>query len=224
MSEVDEFLTTTLDRLIQAEKALLSGDLAPWLAMWSTQDPVTLFGVNATEHGADAVRRTFNWQTSWFTNCIAHSFELVTAGVSGDLAYTVAFEYASVSVGGGPVQPLTTRATHVYRREGASGRSSTATATSLRSIRVRRLGVDQPGGEGSQLALDTHDPNPGGRVGSYQLTRPQVAPTPGNGCDAIRPGSTSLMSVRHPSSCRLRDHGETRGKASEIRVWEEVDR
>jgi len=118
MSEVDEFLTTTLDRLIQAEKALLfNGDLAPWLTMWSTQDPVTLFGVDVTEHGADAVRRAFHWQASWFTGCTAHSFDLVAAGVSGDLAYTVAFEHASVSIGGGPVQSLTNRATHVYRRE-----------------------------------------------------------------------------------------------------------
>jgi len=117
MSEVDEFLTATLDRLIQAEQALLNGDPAPWLAMWSTQEPVTLFGVNATTHGAEAVPRTFHWQMSWFTNCTAHSFELVAAGVSGDLAYTVAVEHASVSVGGGPVQSLTTRATHVYRRE-----------------------------------------------------------------------------------------------------------
>ena len=118
MTEVDEFLSTTLDRLSQAEKALLNGDPAPWLAMWSTQDPVTLFGVNETTHGADAVHRAFHWQMSWFTNCTAHSFELVAAGVSGDLAYTVMLEYATVSVGGGPVESLTTRATHVYRREG----------------------------------------------------------------------------------------------------------
>jgi ketosteroid isomerase-like protein len=117
MSEVDEFLATTLDRLIQAEQALLNGDLAPWLAMWSTQEPVILFGADATTHGADAVRRTFHWQASWFTHCTAHRFELVAAGASGDLAYTVAFEHASLSVGGGPVQPLITRATHVYRRE-----------------------------------------------------------------------------------------------------------
>ena len=84
MSEVDEFLATTLDRLIQAEQALLlNGDLAPWLAMWSTREPVTLFGVDATTRGADAVRRTFHWQASWVTHCTAHSVELVAAGVSG---------------------------------------------------------------------------------------------------------------------------------------------
>jgi ketosteroid isomerase-like protein len=117
MSEVDEFLTTTLDRQIQAEQALIDGDLAPWLAMWSTQDPVTLFGMDATKQGADAVRRTFPWAASLFSHCTAFRFDLVAAGVSGDLAYTVAVEHVSGSVGGGPVQPLTTRVTHVYRRE-----------------------------------------------------------------------------------------------------------
>jgi ketosteroid isomerase-like protein len=117
MSEVDEFLTTTLDRQIQAEQALIDGDLAPWLAMWSTQEPVTLFGVDATKHGADAVRRTFPWAASWFTHCTAFRFDLVAAGVSGDLADTVAVEHASASVGGGPVQSLTNRATQVYRCE-----------------------------------------------------------------------------------------------------------
>lgn len=118
MSEVDEFLSMTLNRLIQAEQALLfKGDLSPWLAMWSSQEPVTLFGVDATKQGADEVRRAFEWQASWISNCTAHRVELVAAGASGDLAYTVTFEHASVSVGGGPVQSLTNRATHVYRRE-----------------------------------------------------------------------------------------------------------
>ena len=71
MSEVDDFLATTLDRLIQAEQALLNGDLAPWLAMWSTQEPVILFGADATKQGADAVRRTFQWAAPWFSNCTA---------------------------------------------------------------------------------------------------------------------------------------------------------
>jgi len=117
MNEVDEFLSTTLDRQIQAEQALIDGDLAPWLAMWSTQEPVTLFGMDATKQGAEAVRRTFHWAASWFSHCTAFRFDLVAAGVSGDLAYTVAVEHVSASVGGGPIQPLTTRVTHVYRRE-----------------------------------------------------------------------------------------------------------
>jgi ketosteroid isomerase-like protein len=118
MSEVDEFLSTILDRLFQAEQALLlDGDLAPWLAMWSTQEPVTLFRLDATTRGAEAVRRTFPWQASLLSNCTAFRFELVAAGGGGDLADTVAVEYASGSVGGGPVRSLTNRATHVYRCE-----------------------------------------------------------------------------------------------------------
>jgi hypothetical protein len=44
MSELDDFLTPTLDRQLDAEKALINGDPGPRLAMWSTQDPVTMFG------------------------------------------------------------------------------------------------------------------------------------------------------------------------------------
>ena len=91
--------------------------MSPRLAMWSTQEPVTLFGVDATKQGTEAVRRTFAWQASWISHCTAHRLELVAAGASGDLAYTVAFEHATVSVGGGPLQSLTNRATHIFRRE-----------------------------------------------------------------------------------------------------------
>ncbi len=44
-------------------------------------------------------------------------FELVAAGVSSDLAYTVGYEHTSVSMDGVPVEPYTLRVTHVYRRE-----------------------------------------------------------------------------------------------------------
>jgi ketosteroid isomerase-like protein len=43
--------------------------------------------------------------------------ELLAAGVSGDLAYTVELEHTSVSVDGVPVEPYTLRVTQVYRRE-----------------------------------------------------------------------------------------------------------
>jgi hypothetical protein len=44
MSDLDDFLATTLARQVQAEQALLNGDPAPRLAMWSTHDPVTVLG------------------------------------------------------------------------------------------------------------------------------------------------------------------------------------
>jgi ketosteroid isomerase-like protein len=160
MSEVDEFLSTTLHRLIQAEQALLlDGDLAPWLAMWSTQEPVTLFGVDATKQGTDAVRRTFRWQASWISHCTAHRFELVAAGASGDLAYTVAFEYASVSVGGGPVQSLTNRATQVYRREDGQWKIVHRHTDQPPIDQGLPPGVDQLGG---RAASSGYPPRPGG--------------------------------------------------------------
>ena len=44
MSELDDFLTPTLARQLEAEKALINGDPGPRLAMWSTQDPMTVLG------------------------------------------------------------------------------------------------------------------------------------------------------------------------------------
>jgi SnoaL-like domain len=45
-----------------------------------------------------------------------YDFEVVAAGASGDLAYTVGYEHNRVKVDGQP-QTYTLRATHVYRRE-----------------------------------------------------------------------------------------------------------
>jgi hypothetical protein len=42
MSDLDDFLATTLARQVEAEEALHNGDPEPRLAMWSTQDPVTV--------------------------------------------------------------------------------------------------------------------------------------------------------------------------------------
>jgi hypothetical protein len=44
MSDPDDFLATTLAPQVEAEEALHNGDPAPRLAMWSTQDPVTVWG------------------------------------------------------------------------------------------------------------------------------------------------------------------------------------
>ena len=117
MSELDDFLTKTLARQVEAEEALHNGDLTPRMQMWSTQDPVTVFGAIKSGSGWDEVSRLFRWIGSRFSNCTAYRFELVAAGVSSDLAYTVGFEHSSVSIDGVPIEPYTLRVTHVYRRE-----------------------------------------------------------------------------------------------------------
>jgi ketosteroid isomerase-like protein len=117
MSELDDFLTPTLTRQVEAEEALINGDPAPRLAMWSTQDPVTVFGAMTTNSGQEEVRRLFRWLATRFSDCTDYRFELVAAGASGDLAYTVGYEHTAFSMDGAPVEPSTLRVTHIYRRE-----------------------------------------------------------------------------------------------------------
>ena len=117
MSELDDFLTPTLDRQLEAEKALINGDPGPRLAMWSTQDPVTVFGAEKSVIGSEEAREVFRWLAMRFFNCTDYRFELVAAGASGDLAYTLGYERFSFSMDGGPAEPITLRVTHVYRRE-----------------------------------------------------------------------------------------------------------
>lgn len=122
MPDLDDFLDQTLAQQVQAEEAMHNGDPAPRLALWSTHDPVTLFGAATSKTGAAAVREFFRLLAERFSDCTAYRFELVAAGVSGDLAYTVGYEHTAVSIGGVPVAPYTLRVTHIYRREDGAWR------------------------------------------------------------------------------------------------------
>ena len=117
MNELDDFLTPTLTRQLQAEQALINGDPGPRLAMWSTQDPVTVFGRDRTTIGSEEVTQAFHWLATRFSNLTDYRFELVAAGASGDPAYTLGYEHITFSIDGGPVEPTTLRVTHLYRRE-----------------------------------------------------------------------------------------------------------
>jgi ketosteroid isomerase-like protein len=119
MSDLDDFLAETHPRLVAELEALHNGDPQPRLAMWSTRDPVTLFGAAMPlKSGSDEVSKAFRWIASRWSDCTDQRVDVVAAGVSGDLAYTVTFEHTSVSVDGVPVEPYTLRVTQVYRREG----------------------------------------------------------------------------------------------------------
>ena len=60
MSEPDDFLTPTLARQLEAEQALINGDPGPRLAMWSTQEPVTVFGAEKSVIGSEEARQVFH--------------------------------------------------------------------------------------------------------------------------------------------------------------------
>ena len=117
MAEVEAFLASTLPRLTEADAALHNGDAGPRMALWSRNDPVTLFGAAVTNSGWAEIGPTFDWLASRFSNCESFEYEVMAAGASGDLAYVVGFEHTTAAVGGAPPVPYSLRVTTVFRRE-----------------------------------------------------------------------------------------------------------
>jgi ketosteroid isomerase-like protein len=118
VSSLQGFLDSFIPRQEAADDALHNGDVEPRKQLWSREDPVTLlgaFGVAAS--GWDEVSKTFDWVASQFSKCEGFRLEVIAAGVSGDLAYTVGYEHSLVSRDDGPVKSNRLRVTHVYRRE-----------------------------------------------------------------------------------------------------------
>lgn len=118
LAETEEFLAAMLPRQLAAEHAFCRGDHSLRTDTWSQRDPVTLFGAAATVRtGWNDLSETFAGLSARFEELTAYDLELVAAGASGDLAYTVGFEHKTVIADGRSVT-YTLRVTHVYRREG----------------------------------------------------------------------------------------------------------
>jgi quercetin dioxygenase-like cupin family protein/ketosteroid isomerase-like protein len=117
-SDLEEFRSTILARQAEAEEAFVNGDAGPRMELWSRRDPVTLFGaIGMSESGWDQLAKTFPWVASRFSNVSDYRFDVELVEVSGDMAYTLGFERCNASIAGRPVEPITVRVTHVYRRE-----------------------------------------------------------------------------------------------------------
>jgi ketosteroid isomerase-like protein len=117
MSDRDDFLEWVRTRLYDAELALHNGDAAPRLAIWSTNEPVTVMGALKSATNYPDTNELFKELEGTFSDCTSYSFELVAADVLGDMAYTVGYEHTQASINGEP-RAYTLRATQVYRREG----------------------------------------------------------------------------------------------------------
>ena len=117
MSETEEFLASVLPRLTAADTALHNGNAAPRKALWSTTDPVTLFGAAMMTTGWPRIEATFDRLATQFSDCTAFDIEVVAADASGDLAYLVAFEHTTASIGGDLPAPYVLRVTTIFRRE-----------------------------------------------------------------------------------------------------------
>jgi ketosteroid isomerase-like protein len=115
-TETDSFLAEVIPTQRAAEQAIHNGDVEPRLALWSRRDPVTLYGARLSGSGWADLEPIFREVASWFSGSQEYEFEVIAAGASGDLAYTVGYERNNVQVEG-KRRVYTLRATHVYRRE-----------------------------------------------------------------------------------------------------------
>jgi ketosteroid isomerase-like protein len=119
MGELEEFLETVVRRQEAADAALHNGDAEPRMQTYSHEDPVTVLGaLGVAASGWEEVSETFRWVASRFKGAEGFRLEVIAAGVSGNLAYTVGYEHSMISdEEGGPMHPHHLRVTHVYRRE-----------------------------------------------------------------------------------------------------------
>ena len=118
MNDVDAFLESMLPRLESADTDLHNGDATARTALWSRNEPVTLFGAAVTTSGWEKIGATFDWLATRFSNCSSFSYEVLAAGVSDDLAYIVGIERTTASIGDDPPANYTLRVTTILRREG----------------------------------------------------------------------------------------------------------
>jgi ketosteroid isomerase-like protein len=109
-------LESVLPRLTEADTALHNGDAGLRMAIWSHNDPVTVFGALLNVSGWGEVSRAFEWLSSRFSNG-SYDYEVIAAGASGDLGYIVGIEHTTASVGGAATEAYELRVTTILRRE-----------------------------------------------------------------------------------------------------------
>jgi ketosteroid isomerase-like protein len=117
MDDVDAFVATVVPRLTEEVRALHRGDVNPRKALWSHREPVSLFGAALTGRGWPEVEAAFDRLAAAFSGTESCDYEVVAAGVSGDLGYVVGIEHSVSSVRGAEPMAYALRVTTVLRRE-----------------------------------------------------------------------------------------------------------
>jgi ketosteroid isomerase-like protein len=93
MGEFNRFVSSMLDHHARADAALIRGDAGPRIALWSPQDPVTLFSAGGeARSGTAAITKFFRDLAAGYSNGRDFRFDMEAAEVGGDLAYSVGFE------------------------------------------------------------------------------------------------------------------------------------
>lgn len=117
MTETDQFLEMMRPRITEAEVALHNGDVGLRNAMWSRTEPLTLFGAAMSGRGWGEIGPIFKALGRQFSNCVSYRNEIIAAGASGDLGYTIAMEHTTASIDGAEPTPYVLRVTTIFRRE-----------------------------------------------------------------------------------------------------------
>lgn len=160
MRQTEEFLQAVLPRLREESIALHNGDPGPRLALWSRNDPVTLFGALQIKSGWNDVSEVFEWVASRFSNCESFELEVIGADTSGDIAYVVGIEHTTASVRGAPPQLYELRVTTIFRRENGEWKAAHRHADPVpESVsagdQLARLGESPMGSEGGTASKAT---------------------------------------------------------------------
>ena len=117
MEDVDAFLSSVLPLVKDDVEGIDSGSVAPRIALWSHQEPVTIFGAAAMALGWNEIETGSQRLAANFHGSESCEYEVLAAGVSGDLAYTAGIEHSVAAVGDTGPAPFALRVTTVLRRE-----------------------------------------------------------------------------------------------------------
>jgi ketosteroid isomerase-like protein len=120
MDDVYGFLDAVVPLMREEVTALHSGNLAPRLALWSTEEPVTLFGAELSGRGWAQIRPAFDRLADSFSGSQSCEYDVLAAGASADLGYVVAIERSVAASYGGEPHSYALRVTTVFRREQGS--------------------------------------------------------------------------------------------------------
>jgi len=140
-----QFVEALVARMKAADDALHSGDAGLRKALWSSKEPVSLFGAAMSATGPVEMEAAFDWLASRFTGLESAEWEILSADMSGDLAYVVAIEHTTGSIGGAPTEGYALRATTLLRREDGEWRAFHRHADPVEgSVAVRDHLLGQP--------------------------------------------------------------------------------
>jgi ketosteroid isomerase-like protein len=115
--EVAAFVDHVIPLLRSEVMALQTGDPSPRKSLWSHHDPVSLFGAEASASGWGQIEPIFDRLAASFSDGQSSDYEVVTADVSGDLAYVAAIENSVAATRGSALDTYRLRVTTIFRRE-----------------------------------------------------------------------------------------------------------